>query len=101
MWACHSGKMRWRWFLGISMVINDDYTREILKCLVSQGYSGDDLLEKFVEQRTNIKEVIGTLIDEADEIAAGKRYFVAIKMKGRRLHEHVLGYHYRAANNKA
>ena len=48
---------------------------EILKNLVAQGYSGDELelLTKFAEQRDNIKKAIGLLIDEADEIAAGKQ----------------------------
>lgn len=52
---------------------NDNFTMEILKDLVSQGYNGDELIEKFSEQRDNIQKAIGTLIDEADEIAAGKR----------------------------
>ena len=52
---------------------DDGFTMEILTDLVSQGYSGDELLTKFAEQRTNIKQAIGMLIDEADEIAEGKR----------------------------
>ena len=52
---------------------DDNFVMEILKDLVSQGYSGDELLEKFAEQRSNIKKAIGVLIEEADEIAAGKR----------------------------
>jgi uncharacterized protein YjbJ (UPF0337 family) len=46
---------------------------EILKDLVSQGLSGDELLSKFAQQRSNIKKAVGMLIDEADEIASGKR----------------------------
>jgi len=52
---------------------DDGFTMEILKDLVSQGYSGDELLIKFAEQRAGINKAIGLLIDEADEIAAGKR----------------------------
>jgi bifunctional DNA-binding transcriptional regulator/antitoxin component of YhaV-PrlF toxin-antitoxin module len=53
---------------------NDDgFTMEILKELVSQGYSGDELLTKFAEKRADIKKAIGILIEEADEIAKGKR----------------------------
>jgi bifunctional DNA-binding transcriptional regulator/antitoxin component of YhaV-PrlF toxin-antitoxin module len=52
---------------------DDGFTMEILKDLVSQGYGGDELLTKFSEQRANIKKAIGMLIDEADEIADGKR----------------------------
>jgi bifunctional DNA-binding transcriptional regulator/antitoxin component of YhaV-PrlF toxin-antitoxin module len=52
---------------------DDGFTMEILKDLVAQGYSGDELLTKFAEQRTNINKAIGILIDEADDIAEGKR----------------------------
>ena len=44
---------------------------EILKDLISQEYSGDELLAKFVQQRANIQKAIDLLIDEADEIAEG------------------------------
>jgi len=54
-------------------VADDGFTMEILKDLVAQGYSGDELLTKFAEQRDKIKKAVGTLIDEADEIAEGKR----------------------------
>ena len=52
---------------------DDGFTMEILRDLVAQGCSGDELLTRFVEQRANIKKAIGALIQEADEIAAGKR----------------------------
>jgi len=52
---------------------DDGFAMEILRDLVSQGLSGDELLTKFAEQRSNIKKAIGLLIDEADEIADGKR----------------------------
>ena len=52
---------------------DDGFTMEILKDLVSQGLSGDELLERFAQQRANIKKAIGMLTDEADEIAEGKR----------------------------
>jgi len=58
---------------------DDGFTMEILKDLVSQGLSGDELLTKFAEQRNNIKKAIGFLIDEADEIADGKRESAATK----------------------
>jgi len=51
----------------------DSFTMEILKDLIAQGYGGDELLAKFAEQRANIKKAIGILVDEADEIAEGKR----------------------------
>ena len=52
---------------------------EILKDLVSQGYSGDELLAEFAKQRSGIRKAIGSLIDEADEIAAGKRESASTK----------------------
>lgn len=52
---------------------DDSFTMEILKDLVSQGYSGDELLTKFAEQRAGMKKAVGILIDEADEIAEGTR----------------------------
>ena len=52
---------------------DDGFTMEILRDLVSQGYSGDELLAKFAEQRQGINKAIGMLINEADEIAQGKR----------------------------
>jgi bifunctional DNA-binding transcriptional regulator/antitoxin component of YhaV-PrlF toxin-antitoxin module len=52
---------------------DEGFTMEILKDLVSQGYSGDELLTKFAEQRQNINKAVGMLINEADKIAEGKR----------------------------
>jgi len=53
--------------------VDDGFTLEILRDLISQGYIGDELLSKFAEQRQSISKALGTLVDEADEIAAGKR----------------------------
>ena len=52
---------------------DDSFTMEILKELVSQGLSGDELLTEFSKQRNNIKKAVNILIDEADEIASGQR----------------------------
>ena len=52
---------------------DDSFSMEILKDLVLQGLSGEELLENFAEQRKNIKKAVSMLIDEADEIASGKR----------------------------
>ena len=58
---------------------NLNFTMEILKDLVSQGYNGDELLTKFEEQSVNIRKSICALIEEADEIAEGKRKGVSTK----------------------
>ena len=52
---------------------DDSFAMEILKDLVSQGYGGNDLIEKFAEQRQKIKLAISRLKKEADEIASGKQ----------------------------
>ena len=51
---------------------DDNFTMEILRDLVSQGYGGNELIEKFAKQRQRIRTAIGNLINEADEIAEGK-----------------------------
>ena len=58
---------------------DDSFVMDILKDLISQGYEGDALLAKFAEQRLKIKKAIVVLIDEADEIAEGKRQGAATK----------------------
>jgi len=52
---------------------DDGFSMEILKDLISQGLSGEDLLTKFAERQRSIKKAVGVLIEEADEIASGKR----------------------------
>jgi len=58
---------------------DDNFTLEILKDLISQGYSGEQLLAKFTEQRLKIKKALNNLLEEADEIAAGTRVGVTTK----------------------
>lgn len=50
-----------------------EFSVEILKDLVSQGYSGKELVEKFETQSKNIKRAVGNLLEEADDIATGKK----------------------------
>ena len=54
----------------------DSSPRQVLS---SQGLSGDELITQFAVQRNNIKKAVGLLIDEADEIADGKRKGAATK----------------------
>ena len=53
--------------------LDDNFVMEILKDLVSQGYCGDELIEKFAEQRRNVKKAVEVLVDETDEIAERQR----------------------------
>ncbi|RQD75207.1 MAG: AbrB/MazE/SpoVT family DNA-binding domain-containing protein [Candidatus Syntrophonatronum acetioxidans] len=52
---------------------NSEFSVEILKDLVYQGYSGDELIKKFKEQNKNIKSAVGKILEEADEITSGKK----------------------------
>lgn len=50
-----------------------EFSVEILKDLVSQGYSGDELVKQFEIQSKNIKKAITNMLEEADAIAAGEK----------------------------
>ena len=55
------------------------FSIEILKDLVSQGYSGNELVAKFTEERQNMKIAIGALLTEGNEIATGKKKGASMK----------------------
>ena len=46
-----------------------DFSEQILADLISQGYNGPELLEKFKEHSAAIRPAVGRLIDEADAFA--------------------------------
>jgi bifunctional DNA-binding transcriptional regulator/antitoxin component of YhaV-PrlF toxin-antitoxin module len=50
-----------------------EFSVEILKDLVSQGYSGDELVKQFEKQSKNIKKAVTNMLEEADGVAAGKK----------------------------
>ena len=50
-----------------------EFSVEILEDLVSQGYSGDELVKQFETQSKNIKKAVTNILEEADAIAAGER----------------------------
>lgn len=50
-----------------------EFSVEILKDLVSQGYSGDELVKMFEAQSKNIKSALNNMLEEADEIIAGEK----------------------------
>ena len=50
-----------------------EFSVEILKDLVSQGYSGEELIKRFALQSKNIKKAISKMLEEADEIASGEK----------------------------
>jgi len=52
--------------------VSDTFSVEILKDLISEGYSGNELIIKFQERTEEIRESIDDLIDEAEKIASGE-----------------------------
>ena len=50
-----------------------EFSVEILEDLVSQGYSGNELIKQFKVQSKNIKKAVTNILEEADAIAAGEK----------------------------
>ncbi len=50
-----------------------EFSVEILKDLVSQGYSGEELVKEFEKSSEYIKKAVDNLIEESEEIASGKK----------------------------
>lgn len=50
-----------------------EFSVEILKDLVDQGYSGDELIRQFEIQSNNIKTAVTNMLEEADAIVAGEK----------------------------
>jgi len=55
------------------------FSIEILKDLVSQGFSGNELVAKFTEERQNMNTAIEALLTEGNEIATGKKKGASMK----------------------
>jgi hypothetical protein len=49
-----------------------EFSEEILSDLISQGYSGNELLQKFKEIRRKIRPAVESLLAEAVDAANGK-----------------------------
>ncbi len=52
---------------------NNEFSVEILKDLVAQGYSGDELVHRFEAESKNIRKAIGALLEEAEQIVSGEK----------------------------
>ena len=52
-----------------------EFDEQILADLITQGYSGTELLEKFKELRRQIRPAVERLIAEAADAAMGKKTF--------------------------
>ena len=49
-----------------------EFSVEILKDLVAQGFSGEELVRQFETESKNIKKAIGIMQEEAERIASGE-----------------------------
>ena len=49
-----------------------EFSLEILKDLLAQGYAGDALLEQFEKKGQDIKKATSQMLEEADAMATGK-----------------------------
>jgi virulence-associated protein VagC len=56
----------------------NEFSVEILKDLVAQGFTGDELIQKFTETSQQIKKAVRSMVEEADGIAAGQRHFAGM-----------------------
>jgi len=50
-----------------------EFSVDIPKDLISQGYSGDELVKQFETQSKNIKKAVTNMLEEADAIVAGEK----------------------------
>lgn len=50
-----------------------EFSVEILKDLVAQGYSGEELIRRFEAESKNIRQAIDLMLEEAEQIAAGEK----------------------------
>lgn len=50
-----------------------DFSVEILRDLIAEGYEGKELLNKFEEESKNIRKSINNIVNEAKDIAKGKK----------------------------
>lgn len=50
-----------------------EFSVEILKDLIKQGYTDDELVEQFELQNKNIKKAIKNIMEESDAIANGEK----------------------------
>jgi len=55
---------------------NDNFDEQILSDLISQGFSGNELLSKFKEARQGIQTAVKKIFAEAERVAKGEgEYF--------------------------
>jgi len=55
-----------------------EFDEQILADLISSGYSGEELLAKFKENRRKIRPAVEHLLDEADKAATGEGEYATL-----------------------
>ena len=55
-----------------------EFDEQILADLISQGYSGEELLTKFKEYRRKIRPAVEHLLDDADKAARGEGEYATL-----------------------
>ena len=56
-----------------------DFAEEILSDLISQGFSGNELLQKFKETRRKIRPAVESLLEEAQAAVNGESPYFTYK----------------------
>ena len=52
---------------------DSSFSAKIYKDLITQGYSGDELISQFEKQQKNIERAINDISAKADDIACGRK----------------------------
>lgn len=52
---------------------NEDFSEDILKELVSEGYEGYELIEEFKQRKLKLGEAVERLKEEGEKIATGEK----------------------------
>jgi hypothetical protein len=58
--------------------MSKDFSVKLLKDLINEGYSDDEIVKQFDVESENIKKAVANLLKEADAIAAGKKESLTI-----------------------
>jgi biotin operon repressor len=65
----------------LSQLLLDEgaFSDQILRDLISEGYSGEELIEKFSAESKQMKAAISKLLKEGKDIAEGKKKGASMK----------------------
>ncbi|MBQ7573834.1 MAG: AbrB/MazE/SpoVT family DNA-binding domain-containing protein [Clostridia bacterium] len=55
----------------IKTAVGGEFAEQILSDLIKQGYSGDELLQKFKEMQKEVRPAVSAMLDDATKAAKG------------------------------